>query len=290
MRNLLHRIRDIEEPVSLRLLAAVTAILAVSACGGGGGGGGTTASDPPPSSYPDEPPEPTLASIQENVFTPICTECHAGANAPQGLRLEAGMSYGMLVNVASSQVPDLDRVEPGDPDNSYLIRKLEGTASVGARMPFGGPYLEAGVISAIRQWITDGAPETSMAATSSKPVTMKSAWPVPGSTLDDSPKEMLLVASGELDTTMINSFTVSLYKVDVDPAQRIDDIQLRITSLQPTVIAVVPNNALPGGRYELRASGTYPSYIADRFGGLVDGDGDGFSGGDFSVNFQIEGR
>jgi hypothetical protein len=48
-------------------------------------------------------------------------------------------------------------VEAGDPDNSYLIQKLEGTASEGAQMPFGGPPLDQAVIDDIRQWIADGA-------------------------------------------------------------------------------------------------------------------------------------
>ncbi len=53
---------------------------------------------------------------------------------------------------------DLDRVEPGDPDNSYLIHKLEGTQAVGDRMPQGGPFLDEETIGDIRQWIADGAP------------------------------------------------------------------------------------------------------------------------------------
>src|SRR5690606_35042985 len=79
--------------------------------GGGAGGGGTSAL------------EPTFASIQENVFTPICTACHIGATAPQGLRLDEANSYGLLVGVASAEQPSILRVEAGDPSNSYLIQK-----------------------------------------------------------------------------------------------------------------------------------------------------------------------
>ncbi len=120
--------------------------VALAACGGGGGG------------MAPAPLEPTLASIQSNVFTPVCTGCHAGANAPVGLRLEQGTSFAMLVNVPSAQVPALRRVAPGDPGNSYLIQKLEGTAAVGARMPLGGAALPQATINVIRQWITNGAP------------------------------------------------------------------------------------------------------------------------------------
>jgi hypothetical protein len=69
----------------------------------------------------------------------------------------AANSFAALVNVASLQV-NLDRVEPGDPDNSYLIRKLEGAAGiVGTRMPQGGPFLDQATVDMIRQWISDGA-------------------------------------------------------------------------------------------------------------------------------------
>jgi hypothetical protein len=73
------------------------------------------------------------------------------------LRLDAANSYAMLVGVASGGVPALKRVAPGDADNSYIIHKLEGHQAVGARMPLGGPYLDAQTIGLIRQWITNGA-------------------------------------------------------------------------------------------------------------------------------------
>jgi hypothetical protein len=113
----------------------------------GEGGGGALSAD--------------FQSIQDHVFTPICTECHAGASAPQGLDLTQGHSYGLLVNVPSNEVPSFLRVAPGDPNNSYLIQKLEGTAAVGQQMPEGCPVtrpcLDAETIAVIRQWIANGA-------------------------------------------------------------------------------------------------------------------------------------
>jgi len=63
------------------------------------------------------------------------------------------------VGVPSVEVPSLKRVAPGDADNSYIIQKLEGHQAVGARMPLGGPYLDAATITLIRQWINNGAPQ-----------------------------------------------------------------------------------------------------------------------------------
>ena len=51
------------------------------------------------------------------------------------------------------------RVVPGDPDASFLIQKLNGTQTLGNRMPDGGPYLTTATVNVIRQWIQDGAPQ-----------------------------------------------------------------------------------------------------------------------------------
>jgi hypothetical protein len=51
------------------------------------------------------------------------------------------------------------RVAPGNPDASYLVRKLEGAPGItGQRMPFGGPFLDAAAIQQVRAWIAAGAP------------------------------------------------------------------------------------------------------------------------------------
>jgi len=133
-----------------RLAPAFALSLMLAACGGGGGDYGSSSSG-------GAMLQPTLASIQANVFTPICTRCHTGASAPQGLRLDDGASCGNLINVHSPQDSTLIRVVPGDPNASFIIQKLEGTQTVGARMPFGGPYLPQSTIDVIRQWISDGA-------------------------------------------------------------------------------------------------------------------------------------
>lgn len=89
------------------------------------------------------------------------SECHSGGGAvlPGVMNLTSGQaSFDNLVNVTSLEVPGILRVAPGDPDNSYLIQKLEGSAAVGGRMPAGSPNpLDPALIADIRQWITDGA-------------------------------------------------------------------------------------------------------------------------------------
>ena len=108
------------------------------------------------------PAGPTLDDIQAAVFTPTCAVagCHTGGGAalPASMNLtSADLSLANLVNIPSEQAPGLVRVIPGDPDNSYLVQKLEGTAGFGGQMPLGGAPLDPALIADIRQWISDGA-------------------------------------------------------------------------------------------------------------------------------------
>ncbi|HEX9942719.1 MAG TPA: hypothetical protein VGG03_11925 [Thermoanaerobaculia bacterium] len=104
----------------------------------------------------------TFAQIQREIFTPTCAKagCHDAASASEGLVLEAGVSYGLLVGHPSSEHGSLNRVEPGSPERSYLILKLRGDPSItGQRMPLDGPpYLTPEQIEGIAAWIRAGAP------------------------------------------------------------------------------------------------------------------------------------
>ena len=110
---------------------------------------------------------PTFSTIQQTIFDgpdssgrAACTSCHnaIGARFSGGLDLSAAVAYNSLVNVASRAKPGAIRVIPGDPDNSYLIHKLEGRGDIaGVRMPISGPFLTSGQIFIIRRWIELGA-------------------------------------------------------------------------------------------------------------------------------------
>ncbi|NIR48983.1 cytochrome c [candidate division KSB1 bacterium] len=109
---------------------------------------------------PPQDIQPTLSSIQTNIFSTTCAVpgCHVpGGAGPMPLR-NVNESFQNLVGVASVQIPALIRVQPNDADNSYLIRKLEGGPGIaGRRMPLGRAPLSNEEISAIRQWINNGA-------------------------------------------------------------------------------------------------------------------------------------
>ncbi len=112
--------------------------------------------------------EPTLSSIQREIFSVSdstgrlsCVQCHtnAGRTPSAGLLMVDGQSFAALVNQPSRAKPGAVFVIPGDPDNSYLVQKLEGSPTItGARMPRNaGPFLTAGQMSIIRRWIQLGA-------------------------------------------------------------------------------------------------------------------------------------
>jgi hypothetical protein len=110
-------------------------------------------------------PEPTLASIQQEIFGAICVNCHVPGGAAEFMVLDSEpSSYASLVGQPSVEVNML-RVVPGDPDLSYLVWKIEGQGPNGEpiapeRMPppsAGEPPLTAQEIALVRQWIEDGA-------------------------------------------------------------------------------------------------------------------------------------
>lgn len=117
-------------------------------------------------------PTPNLStnfsSIQQTIFSASdssgrlsCVGCHTdqGRTPAANLVLTEGRAYQQLVGRASVAKAGATLVIPGDPDNSYLVKKLEGASDiVGLRMPRNnGPFLTEGQMRVIRRWISEGA-------------------------------------------------------------------------------------------------------------------------------------
>ena len=279
---------------SVRCLPLITSLM-LAACGGGGGDGGGGGGGPPPPPPPPPPPaiEPTLASIQDNVFSPICTSCHAGAAAPNGLRLEEGMSHAMLVNVPSLEVPALLRVEPGNPDDSYLVQKIEGTAAVGGRMPLGGQPLSADTIAAIRQWITDGALASAAVTASAARLQLLAPSPEAEIRPEDAPPvaELLVAADQALDVNLLGAGTITLQASGGDGSfGESNEVAIAhrivLTQRDPSVFRLIPLNPLAADRYRLKVSGSAPLAVSDLDAVVIDGDADGTTGDDFVAEFS----
>ena len=84
--------------------------------------------------------------------------CHGapGGQAELMLTEDAGHNYSALVGHRATSEPFL-QVQPGVPDSSYLVIKLEGRQVVGFSMPLGYAPLDSIDLGNIRNWIAAGA-------------------------------------------------------------------------------------------------------------------------------------
>lgn len=152
----------------------IASLCLLTACGSGSGAGLDQQGLPVEDENGNGENEPetgvTLAQLQANIFTPRCSVCHSGGSAPHGLRLDSeDNSYAFLVDRPAEGVPELMRVNPGQPEQSYIVHKLEGAMSiVGSRMPLGGPFLSQEQIDQVRDWIANGAPRAGTGSSSTK--------------------------------------------------------------------------------------------------------------------------
>jgi len=283
--------------IQIVILATLFSLAAgLNACSPGSGEGLDANGRPLGESGGGGPLTAEFGSIQANVFTPTCATagCHVGAAAPQGLRLDAPSSYALLVSVPSNQVPSLLRVDPGNPDNSYLIQKMEGTAAVGGRMPLNGPpYLDPASVDVIRLWISNGAPPPAL---NTQPPQVVSTDPIDGAVVDQLPSEITVIFSQDMDGTQLNDTTVLITRSGGDatfsdgneeiiqPAGiALDPTNLRLATIDLTGIASVTDD------YQIRLAGTGATALASVDGKILDGDGDGQAGGDFVSVFTVAG-
>ena len=260
----------------------------LAACGSGDGfvgSGGTVG-----------PLAPNFNSIQANVFDQYCVHCHSGANAPAQLRLDAVNSYANLVGVPSRETGTL-RVAPGNANNSYIIQKLEGTASVGERMPAGLPALPQSDIDVIRQWIGDGAMPVSA---SRAPIRVTSMSPEPSSMEDAMPRSIIVGFDRELNAPSINTASFKLVRAGADGMLgTADDVAIVPTSV--TVPLANPRSAimdlsslrLAPDLYGITLLGSGGAAVLDLSGNALDGEptllpsGNGMAGGDFTGTFSV---
>ena len=114
--------------------------------GGAGSGARTIKADP---------------SFGQDIFEILerrgCTSagCHGGGAGGLMMSSSSG-AFAALVGVASSATGEVF-VIAGDAANSYLVKKLEGTAAAGQRMPIGREALDNIDLTNIKNWINQGA-------------------------------------------------------------------------------------------------------------------------------------
>jgi hypothetical protein len=256
----------------------VLATLVIAACAGNGEGLDANGRPLVPGGSGSLPPlSADFDSIQANIFTPICSVCHVGGSAPEGLRLDAADSFNLLVGVPSTEVPSLLRVKAGDPDNSYIIQKLEGHAAVGAQMPNGcpstQPCLTTSTIAFIRQWITDGAPPSATAAAgAAAPFAIKSIVPDRLEAVSESPPQVVIAFNHDLDVTQIDGQAMHIEKFmpGASPlATEIVAARVTFSSGNPRALMIWPSRPLSPGHYRLVMNAGAASQFSDIAGQSV---------------------
>ena len=162
--------------VGALLVGALLMAWLLSGCADSPGGSGTVLSDVDPvTGSPPAGGTIDFATQVQPIFDRNCS-CHLTVSAPQGEVLQAGSSYDSMVNVPSTEQPSILRVKPGEPDNSYLVIKIDdnvpdvSSRRSGDRMPRGRPPLTPGEIDIIRQWIAEGALRTAVAVDTEPPL------------------------------------------------------------------------------------------------------------------------
>ena len=211
-------------------------------------------------------------SIQNNVFTPICSVCHAGAGAPEGLQLDAAHSYNLLVGVPSVEQPNLLRVKPSDPANSYMLHKIEGAPGiVGGQMPLGETPLPQATIAAISQWIANGAPNAPAAAASSFEV--QGTVPLDHEMVSTPPPRIVVTFTQEVDASLVNESTITVERTAnprLDPESataaggaRSVAVTRALAGLNPSVLLITPSAPLAPGTYRVTVRGSGGGALAN---------------------------
>ncbi|WP_138429696.1 c-type cytochrome domain-containing protein [Fodinibius saliphilus] len=110
--------------------------------------------DPPP-----EDPNRLVSYSQDiqPIFNGNCATsgCHDAGSVSSGVNLS---DYNATMNSTGNQY-EKKIVDPGNPNNSPLVDKIEENPDEGSRMPENGSALEQAEIDSIKAWIDDGAPD-----------------------------------------------------------------------------------------------------------------------------------
>jgi hypothetical protein len=254
--------------------ATLLSAACLAGCAGSGEGLDQNGQPITGANMPSGPIQPTLESIEENVFTPICSKCHIGAGAPEGLQLDAAHAYNNLVGVPSAEEPSFQRIDPGNPNSSYLILKIENAMGIeGGQMPLGEQPLTQATMAAIVQWVANGAPNVPATAAASQVFAVQSTVPLDKSTVIGPLARILVAFTQEVDASLINDSTVTLERMgdaDIDPeAAMTAESGEKVAAVgalaqhNPAVLLITPGNALDAGLYRVRVRGSGGGAVAN---------------------------
>jgi hypothetical protein len=146
------------------------------------------------------------------------------------------------------------------------------------------------VMAAIRQWVTNGAPNVPAAAAASQVFAVQSTVPVDKSTVIAPLPRILVAFTQEVDASLINDSTVTLERMgDADSGpeaamaaesgEKIPAVGA-LAEHNPAVLLITPSNSLDPGLYRVNIRGTGGGAVANVNAGAL--------GSDTSFMFTVE--
>jgi hypothetical protein len=270
----------------LRWVSAAS-VLMLGACGGDSMPNSATpassSSSPPMMTASGSSPPPMMAtfdSIQANIFTPICSGCHGGANPAENLNLDATHSYNDLINVPSTEEPSIVRVKPGDPSQSYLVLHIQKE----------GDGASATDLSFIEQWITDGAPPSTATSMADK-FEIAAVQPDSGDVENAPPPRIIVGFTQELDANRLGGGSVLLERIEDDAAPQAASTPIPATASMPAgnarALLVTPSSALTPGNYQVVMNPAGGAELASIGGATLSAPAPGVNGERVLTRFSV---
>jgi hypothetical protein len=272
----------------MKLLSSLMLICLITGCGAGDGTGldlnGQPIGEQPEGTPPLEPQgiQPTLASLQEKVLTPICAQCHIGNNAPLGLRMDdLETSIANLIDVDAVTNSQFKRINPGNKaEQSFLFLKIIGAPEAGNQMPLGQAPLPAETIAVFRQWIEGGAAidGQQLIVVQSKVILEPNAQSVSLSLRFSQPIDKVLFQMTDIEFTASNE--KAQWSVNTNNAQ----LTWRTASqLEVKNIPIDPE----ARRLMIGLNQANTTSVFSQSGVWLDGDRDGTAGGEYHYEYQF---
>lgn len=232
-----------------------------------------------------------LTQIQDTIFTPICTECHIGSQAPLGLRLEnTDIAFEFLVNVVAIGNSAFDRVSPNEPDNSFLMLKIIGDPRAGQRMPLGRTPLSDESIQLVRDWIEQGALPAENSRVLTKVSSVKPTMPINNELspfVGSIQYEVLF--SQPIDPYSVSKNSLMVYQNYQDSAYLVSQGEYEITLINNRKINLtIANQQLDIESLSLVINDPSGGSILDLKGRILDGNNNHIEGGRYEFKFQVD--
>jgi hypothetical protein len=149
-----------------------------------------------------------------------------------------------------------------------MVHKIEGAPGIdGGQMPLGETPLPQATIDAIRQWISNGAPNASTAA-AAMAFAVQTTAPLDQAAVKAPLTRILVTFTQDVDASLVNDTTVTLERMggptDIASgnSQRMP-ASSRLAADNPAVLSIAPSAPLDPGVYRVTVRGTGAAALAN---------------------------